>query len=64
MNLCRLLVINDGFRPTGRATVEEQVAKTLYLLGHNEINRVIYSHFRRSGETTSQHFHNVLRCIV
>ena len=64
LGLCDLLVKEGGLRPTIRVTVEEQVAKTLYLLGHNVKNRVLSFTFRRSGESTSRHFHNVLRAIL
>ena len=40
------------------------MAKILYLLGHNVKNRVLSFIFRRSGESTSCHFYNVLRAIV
>ena len=41
LGLCDLLVKEGGLRPIIRVTVEEQVAKTLYLLGHNVKNREI-----------------------
>ena len=39
IRLCDLLVKEGRLRPTLRVCVEEQVAKTLYLLGHNVTNR-------------------------
>ncbi|KAK2972593.1 hypothetical protein RJ640_007765, partial [Escallonia rubra] len=57
-------------RGTGRLTdnayscVEEQAAKSLYILAHNERNRSIGFFFHRSTETTSRHFHNFLRAII
>ncbi|KAF2293662.1 hypothetical protein GH714_003932 [Hevea brasiliensis] len=47
-----------------RATVEEQVAKFLQILGQNFRNRALGFFFHRSGETISRHFHNVLRAVV
>ncbi|KAG6470760.1 hypothetical protein ZIOFF_071837 [Zingiber officinale] len=64
VELCNLLVKEGGLRPTTRITVEEQVAKSLYLLGHNVTNRALGFFFYRSGETVSRHFHNVLRAIM
>ncbi|KAF2291970.1 hypothetical protein GH714_042312 [Hevea brasiliensis] len=46
------------------ATVEEQVAKFLQILGQNFRNRALGFFFHRSGETISRHFHNVLRAVV
>ncbi|KAG6497403.1 hypothetical protein ZIOFF_045302 [Zingiber officinale] len=64
VELCNLLVKEGGLRPTTRITVEEQVAKSLYLLGHNVTNRALDFFFYQSGETVSRHFHNVLRAIM
>ncbi|XP_060200564.1 uncharacterized protein LOC132628817 [Lycium barbarum] len=63
-SLCEMLVRDGGLRPTLRATVEEQVAKTLYLLAHNVTNHELSFIFRRSGESVSHHFHVVLRAIL
>ena len=41
-------------------SVEEQVAMFLYVLGHNQRFRVKHSTFRRSCETISRYFHQVL----
>ncbi|XP_028768055.1 uncharacterized protein LOC114725688 [Neltuma alba] len=64
LTLCALLERDGGLKPTRWATVEEQVAKTLYILGHKAKNRVVNFFFRRSGETISRHLHNVLRAII
>jgi hypothetical protein len=64
LDLCSILQQEGGLLPTQRVTVEEQVAKTLYLLTHNVRNREIQFWFRRSGEATSRHFHRVLRSII
>ncbi|XP_019253905.1 PREDICTED: uncharacterized protein LOC109232599 [Nicotiana attenuata] len=50
-DLCEMLVREGDLRPTLQATVEEQVAKTLYLLAHNTTNRELAFIFRRSGES-------------
>ncbi|KAM3358028.1 hypothetical protein P3S68_020959 [Capsicum galapagoense] len=49
--LCEILVRDGGLRPTVQITVEEQVAKTLYLLAHNVTNCELSFMFRRSGES-------------
>ncbi|XP_070005183.1 uncharacterized protein [Nicotiana sylvestris] len=50
-DLCEMLVRESDLRPTLQATVEEQVAKTLYLLAHNTTNRELAFIFRRSWES-------------
>ncbi|KAM3340769.1 hypothetical protein P3S68_028403 [Capsicum galapagoense] len=62
--LCEILVRDGGLRPTVQVTVEQQVAKTLYLLAHNVTNRELSFIFRRSGESVNRHFHVVLRAIL
>ncbi|GLT30251.1 hypothetical protein SLA2020_050630 [Shorea laevis] len=64
LQFCDILEREGGLQPTRRATIEEQVAKTLYILAKNAKNRSIQFWFRRSGETTSRHFHSVLRAII
>ena len=64
VGLCDLLVKHGGLKPTICVSIEEQVAKTLYLLAHNVTNREIGFFFYRSGETISRHFHNVVRAII
>ncbi|KAI9098514.1 hypothetical protein K1719_025139 [Acacia pycnantha] len=62
--LCNMLKRDGGLKPTRFSSVEEQVAKSLYILSHKTKNRVVNFWFRRSGETVSRHFHNVLRAII
>ncbi|KAM3204368.1 hypothetical protein P3L10_027777 [Capsicum annuum] len=62
--LCEILVRDGGLRPTLQVTVEEKVAKTLYLLAHNVTNRKLSFIFRWSGEFVSRHFHVVLRAVL
>ena len=45
------------------ATVEEQVAMFLHVVGHNQRFRVINMTFRRSPETISMFFHQVLYAV-
>ncbi|PHT93642.1 hypothetical protein T459_01524 [Capsicum annuum] len=49
--LCEILVRDGGLRPTLQVTVEEQVAKILYLLAHNVTNCELSFIFRRFGES-------------
>ncbi|KAK4275501.1 hypothetical protein QN277_018572 [Acacia crassicarpa] len=62
--LCNMLERDGGLKPTRFSSVEEQVAKALYILSHKTKNRVVKFWFRRSGETVSRHFHNVLKAII
>jgi len=45
------------------AFVEEQVAMFLHVVGHNQRFRVVHQSFRRSIETVSRHFHQVLFAV-
>jgi hypothetical protein len=64
VDLCKKLMIEGDLKPSHHASVEEQVAKFLYIVGHNIRNRSIYFFFRRSGESNCRHFHNVLRSMM
>jgi hypothetical protein len=44
--------------------IEEQVAMFLHVLGHNQRFRVIHNTWRRSTETISRYFKQVLYAIV
>ncbi|KAL7222024.1 hypothetical protein ACSBR1_023861 [Camellia fascicularis] len=63
-DLCHILERDGGLKPTKRATVEEQVAKCLYILSHSVKNRNVSFFFCRSGETVSRHFHSFLRALT
>ncbi|KAK3199756.1 hypothetical protein Dsin_023171 [Dipteronia sinensis] len=63
-NLCENLKRDCGLRPKKLETIEEQVAKFIYILSHNVKNRPISFFFRRSSETISRHFHRVLQSII
>ncbi|CAH9089239.1 unnamed protein product [Cuscuta europaea] len=64
MGLCNILVRYGGLRPTIRVNVEEQVAKSLYVLAHGVTNQALRFFFDQSKETNSRHFHNILRAIL
>ncbi|XVF14492.1 hypothetical protein REPUB_Repub09cG0064800 [Reevesia pubescens] len=62
--LCGMLRRSRRLKDTRNSSVEEQVAKFLYILGHNERTRPVGLWFRRSRETISCQFHGVLRAII
>ncbi|XLR43491.1 hypothetical protein S83_028151 [Arachis hypogaea] len=62
--LCQKLRGTGRVKDSTRSTVEEQVAKFLYIIGHNMKTRTMSFFFHRSGETISRHFHNVLHAIL
>ncbi|XP_028771547.1 putative nuclease HARBI1 [Neltuma alba] len=64
LELCSMSERDCGLQPTRWSSVEEQVAKTLYILTHNVKNREVNFWFRRSGETISRHLHIVLMAII
>src|ERR1044072_3421085 len=64
LTLCDMLEREGGLQPTRWSSVEEQVAKTIYILTHNAKNREVNFWFRRSGETISRHLHQVLRALL
>lgn len=63
-NLVYILKGRGLLRDTLLSSVEEQVAKFLYVIGQNFKFRIVEFHFRRSGETVSRHFHQVLQAII
>jgi hypothetical protein len=62
--LCNMLETMAGLKDTKHMLVDEQVAMFLYILAHHKKNRVIKYQFRRSGETISRHFHDVLHAVI
>jgi predicted chitinase len=50
-------------RDTIHNSVEEQVAMFLHVVGHNQRFRVIHQNFRRSMETVSRYFREVLYVV-
>jgi hypothetical protein len=45
------------------SSVEKKIAMFLHVVGHNQRFRVVHQSFRRSIETVSRHFHQVLYAI-
>ena len=64
VNLYALLRDCGGLQPIQRATIEEQVAKFLYIIGHDIKNCPINFFFWRSDVTISYHFHSVIVAII
>ncbi|XP_075633418.1 uncharacterized protein LOC142605876 [Castanea sativa] len=62
--LCEILRGTGCLKDNRNASVEEQVAKFLYILAHNERICTVSFFFRRSKDTISRHFHNVLRAVI
>ncbi|XLR44381.1 hypothetical protein HN51_028501, partial [Arachis hypogaea] len=62
--LCQKLRRTGRVKDSTRSTVEEQVAKFLYIIGYNVQTRTIFFFFHRSGEIISCHFHNILHAII
>jgi hypothetical protein len=62
-NLCNLFRERHLLRDTTNTTIEEQVAMFLHVVGHNQRFRVIHQNFRRSIETVSRYFREVLYAI-
>jgi hypothetical protein len=61
--LCDLFRNRDLVTDSIHATVEEQVAMFLHVVGHNERFRVVDLTFRRSVETISRFFQRVLYAV-
>jgi len=62
-NLCNLFKERHLLRDTINSNIEEQVAMFLHVVGHNQRFRVIHQNFRRSIETVSRYFIEVLYAI-
>lgn len=62
--LCDILHTTGKLSSTKYLQIDEQVAIFLYVLAHHVKNRVIVLQFRRSGETISRHFNNVLNAVI
>ncbi|XP_057760838.1 uncharacterized protein LOC130981251 [Arachis stenosperma] len=57
LQLCEKLRATRQVRDTKHVTVEEQVARFLYIVAHNVKTRTVSFFYHRSGETVSRHFH-------
>ena len=62
--LVNILRGTGRLRNSAHSNAEEQVAKFLHIVGHNLRNRTMKFYFKRSSETVSRHFHQVLRAII
>ncbi|RVW75767.1 putative nuclease HARBI1 [Vitis vinifera] len=62
--LVNILRGTGRLRNNAHSNVEEQVAKFLHIVDHNLRNRTMKFYFKRSSETISRHFHQVLRAII
>ncbi|KAL6848265.1 hypothetical protein ACP4OV_022393 [Aristida adscensionis] len=62
-HLCDVLRHKNFLTDSIHYTVEEQVAMFLHVVGHNQRFRVIHQNFRRSVETLSRYFREVLFAI-
>ncbi|WVZ96981.1 hypothetical protein U9M48_042553 [Paspalum notatum var. saurae] len=61
--LCDLFRTRTLLRDSIHSTIEEQVAMFLHIVGHNQRFRVINLSFRRSVETISRYFQEVLYAV-
>jgi hypothetical protein len=61
--LCNLFRDRGLLQDSINSTIEEQVAMFLHVVGHNQRFRVIEMTFRRSGETISHYFQEVLYAV-
>ncbi|KAL4562308.1 hypothetical protein LXL04_034508 [Taraxacum kok-saghyz] len=62
--LCRMLEIDGKLKASRYLQIDEQVAIFLHVLAHHVKNRVVKFPFRRSGETISKHFNNVVNVVI
>jgi hypothetical protein len=58
-----LLRDRNLLRDSIHSSIEEQVAMFLHIVGHNQRFRVIHQNWRRSNETVSRYFKEVLYAI-
>ena len=61
--LCRRSGPGGLLEDSIHTTVEEQVAMFLHVVGHNQRFRVVHNTFRRSMETISRYFKQVLYAV-
>jgi hypothetical protein len=62
-HLCNLLRERNLLRDSIHRCVEEQFAMFLHVVGHNQRFRVVHQFWRRSVETVSRYFKEVLYAI-
>jgi predicted chitinase len=61
--LCNLFRGRGLVREISGCSVEEQIVMFLHIVGHNQRFRVVHQSFRRSIETVSRVFHQVLYAV-
>lgn len=64
IRLCFMLETIEKLKETKNMEIDEQVAIFLHILAHHVKNRVIKQRFKRSSETISRHFQNVLNAVI
>ena len=64
VKLVSIMRNNRLLKDSRNISVEEQFIMTLNILGHKSKNRIVRSHFIRSGETVSRYFNKVLQAII
>ena len=62
-HLCNTFRVRGLLKDSIHTSIEEQVAMFLHVLGHNQRFRVIHNTWRRSTETISRYFKQVLYAI-
>ncbi|KAK6151365.1 hypothetical protein DH2020_014000 [Rehmannia glutinosa] len=62
--LCYLLKHMGGLRDSRYVSIKEKVALFLSVLAHHNKNRIVWFDFKRSGQTISRHFHDVLNAVL
>ncbi|KAK6142040.1 hypothetical protein DH2020_013869 [Rehmannia glutinosa] len=62
--LCYLLKHVGGLRDSRYVSINEKAALFLSVLAHHKKNRIVRFDFKRSGQTISRHFHDVLNAIL
>ncbi|KAJ1691833.1 hypothetical protein LUZ63_015988 [Rhynchospora breviuscula] len=62
--LCRKLEAQGDLKATRQLSVQEQVARFLYILGHNTKHRVMSFFFHQGRATISRDFHRVINAII
>ncbi|QHN77705.1 putative nuclease HARBI1 isoform [Arachis hypogaea] len=64
IELCEKLRSTGHVKDTIHVTLEEQVARFLYIIAYNVKNKTISFFFHRSGETKCRNFYAVLRVVI
>ncbi|KAL8515294.1 hypothetical protein ACS0TY_014130 [Phlomoides rotata] len=62
--LCGLVRTFGGLKSSRNISVEEKVAIFFSILAHHTKNRCVKFRFKRSGQTVSKHFNQVLNCVL